>query len=51
LLDAIYNNDLISEDACFAWEKSEDPAENEGKGVAIKSTTKFFTWLREPCEN
>jgi translation initiation factor 4G len=31
----------------LAWEKCDDPAEAEGKGVAIKSTTQFFTWLKE----
>jgi translation initiation factor 4G len=31
----------------LAWESCDDPAELEGKGVAIKSTTQFFTWLKE----
>ena len=30
-----------------SWEKNDDPAEQEGKGVAIKSCTQFFTWLKE----
>jgi len=37
----------VSEEGLFAWEASNDAAELEGKGVAIKSTMKFFTWLRE----
>ncbi len=37
----------MSEESLFAWEASGDAAELEGRGVAIKSTMKFFTWLRE----
>ena len=33
-----------------SWEKNDDPAEQEGKGVAIKSCTQFFTWLKEVGE-
>ncbi len=42
----LYDNDVVSEEALFAWEKCENPAEAEGKGVAITSTTQFFSWLR-----
>ena len=34
----------------MAWEKNDDPAEQEGKGVALKSCTQFFTWLQEAEE-
>ncbi len=43
----LYEHDVVSEEGLFAWEASNDAAELEGKGVAIKSTMKFFTWLRE----
>jgi hypothetical protein len=43
----LYDIDVVSEEALLAWESCDDPAELEGKGVAIKSTMKFFTWLKE----
>ncbi|XP_070561587.1 eukaryotic translation initiation factor 4 gamma 3-like isoform X5 [Ptychodera flava] len=45
--DKLYDEDVISEEAFYAWEKSDDPNEQLGKGVALKSVTAFFTWLRE----
>lgn len=45
--DCLYDEDVISEDAFYLWETSKDPAEQLGKGVALKSVTAFFTWLRE----
>ncbi|XP_052470121.1 eukaryotic translation initiation factor 4 gamma 1 isoform X4 [Carassius gibelio] len=45
--DALYDEDVIKEDAFYKWESSKDPAEQLGKGVALKSVTAFFTWLRE----
>lgn len=45
--DFLYDEDIISEDAFYKWEKSTDPAEKAGKGVAQTSVTQFFTWLRE----
>uniref|UniRef100_A0A8C2SBD6 Eukaryotic translation initiation factor 4 gamma 3 n=1 Tax=Capra hircus TaxID=9925 RepID=A0A8C2SBD6_CAPHI len=42
--------EVISEDAFYKWESSKDPAEQNGKGVALKSVTAFFTWLREAEE-
>ncbi|KAK3105045.1 hypothetical protein FSP39_015996 [Pinctada imbricata] len=47
LFDTLYDEDIISEDAFNQWEKSTDPAEQEGKGVAMKQVVQFFTWLRE----
>ncbi|XP_034021749.1 LOW QUALITY PROTEIN: eukaryotic translation initiation factor 4 gamma 3 [Thalassophryne amazonica] len=48
--DSLYDEDVISEDAFYKWEASKDPAEQQGKGVALKSVTAFFTWLREAEE-
>ncbi|XP_077582198.1 eukaryotic translation initiation factor 4 gamma 3 [Stigmatopora nigra] len=48
--DCLYDEDVISEYAFNKWETSKDPAEQEGKGVALKSVTAFFTWLREAEE-
>lgn len=48
--DCLYDEDVISEDAFCQWEVSKDPAEQQGKGVALKSVTAFFTWLREAEE-
>ena len=45
--DALYDEDIISEDAFCQWESSDDPAEQAGKGVAVTSVVQFFTWLRE----
>ena len=47
LFDTLYDEDIISEDAFNQWETSKDPAEQEGKGVAMKQVVQFFTWLRE----
>ncbi|XP_073937218.1 eukaryotic translation initiation factor 4 gamma 3 isoform X28 [Castor canadensis] len=48
--DCLYDEEVISEDAFYKWESSKDPAEQHGKGVALKSVTAFFTWLREAEE-
>ncbi|XP_072101349.1 eukaryotic translation initiation factor 4 gamma 3 isoform X4 [Mobula birostris] len=48
--DTLYDEDVISEDAFYKWECSKDAAEQNGKGVALKSVTAFFTWLREAEE-
>jgi translation initiation factor 4G len=47
LFNLLYDEDVISEEAFRLWEQSEDPAEQEGKGVALKSVVQFFTWLTE----
>ncbi|XP_049602387.1 eukaryotic translation initiation factor 4 gamma 1a isoform X2 [Syngnathus scovelli] len=46
--DALYDADVIKDDAFYKWESSKDTAEQNGKGVALKSVTAFFSWLREP---
>lgn len=48
--DCLYDEDVISEDAFYKWEVSKDLSEQQGKGVALKSVTAFFTWLREAEE-
>ncbi|XP_061574767.1 eukaryotic translation initiation factor 4 gamma 1-like isoform X3 [Cololabis saira] len=45
--DALYDEDVIKEEAFYKWESSKDAAEQQGKGVALKSVTAFFTWLCE----
>uniref|UniRef100_A0A672INK2 Eukaryotic translation initiation factor 4 gamma 1 n=1 Tax=Salarias fasciatus TaxID=181472 RepID=A0A672INK2_SALFA len=45
--DTLYDEDVIKEEAFYKWESSKDLAEQQGKGVALKSVTAFFTWLRE----
>lgn len=47
MFEKLYDDEIISEDAFFIWEKNDDPSEQEGKGVALKSCTQFLTWLRE----
>ncbi|GAA6087155.1 eukaryotic translation initiation factor 4 gamma 1 isoform X1 [Tachysurus ichikawai] len=46
-LNLLYNEDIIKEDGFYKWESSKDPAEQQGKGIALKSVTAFFTRLRE----
>jgi len=50
IFEILYDDDILSEEAFMAWEKNNDPAEQEGKGVALKSCTQFFTWLQEAEE-
>ncbi|XP_062987929.1 eukaryotic translation initiation factor 4 gamma 1 isoform X1 [Elgaria multicarinata webbii] len=45
--DALYDEDVVKEEAFYKWESSKDAAEQQGKGVALKSVTAFYTWLRE----
>jgi len=46
VFDVAYDCDLISEDAFLEWEENTDPEEQDGKGVALKSCTQFFQWLK-----
>ncbi|KAM4871668.1 LOW QUALITY PROTEIN: eukaryotic translation initiation factor 4 gamma 1-like, partial [Thomomys bottae] len=48
--DALYDEDVVKEDAFYSWKSSKDPAEQLGKGVALKSATAFFSWLPEAEE-
>ncbi len=47
IFNTLYDQDVLSEETFDAWEKCTDPAEQEGKGVAIKSTMQFLTWVKE----
>ena len=51
IFNCLYNNDVISEQGFEAWRACDDPAYQQGKGVAIKSTTQFFLWMREKDED
>nr|CAB3241855.1 eukaryotic translation initiation factor 4 gamma 3 [Phallusia mammillata] len=46
LFDSLYDEEIISEQTFFKWEGDDNPAESEGKGVALLSVNPFFTWLR-----
>jgi len=50
ILELLYDKECISEEGLFEWEKSDDPEEQEGKGVALKSCNQFFNWLRTADE-
>merc|ERR1712002_259609 len=50
ILEHLYDKECISEEGLFEWEKSDDPEEQEGKGVALKSCNQFFNWLRTADE-
>lgn len=43
----LYDNNIFSYESFIAWETSKDPAEQVGKGVALKSLTSFYTSLKE----
>lgn len=47
MFEILYDEDVILEEAYFNWEKSEDSAEQEGKGVALKLVMAFLNWLHE----
>ncbi|XP_022249627.1 eukaryotic translation initiation factor 4 gamma 3-like isoform X2 [Limulus polyphemus] len=50
MFNIFYDLDIISDEAYIRWEQSSDPAEQEGRGVALKSVVPFFTWLKEAEE-
>lgn len=45
IFNFLFDEDVISEEAFKKWAKSDDPAEQEGKGVALKQVVQFFTSL------
>ncbi len=45
--NTLYGEDVISEDAFFQWEQSEDPSEVNGRDAAKMSVVQLFTFLRE----
>jgi len=50
IFEKLYDEDVISEEAFMNWENNDDPAEQEGKGVALKSCTQFLIYIREAEE-
>lgn len=46
IFDVLYEIEIISEDSFLEWEESTEVGEQEGKGVALKSCTQFFQWLK-----
>ncbi|XP_008432414.1 eukaryotic translation initiation factor 4 gamma 1-like [Poecilia reticulata] len=46
----LYDEDVIDEEVFYKWESCKDPAEQTGKGVALKSVTGFYTFLRNAEE-
>merc|ERR1719282_1785407 len=51
IFEKLYDEDVISEEAFMNWENNDDPAEQEGKGVALKSCTQFLIYIREAEED
>nr|CAH7761946.1 unnamed protein product [Callosobruchus chinensis] len=47
ICDKLYELGSFSQESFIAWENSKDPAEQAGKGVALKQLTSFFTQLKE----
>ena len=45
LFDSLYDEDIITEETFRRWQGSSDPAEQAGKGVAVRSVNQFFDWL------
>ena len=48
LFEALYDEEIISEDSVTAWEKSDE--EPVGKGNALNSVQGFLTWLKNSEE-
>jgi len=42
---AFSDDDLVSDESFFSWEK------NSKSGIAVKSVSNFFKWLREDNDN
>ncbi|KAF5287745.1 hypothetical protein FQA39_LY15765 [Lamprigera yunnana] len=51
IFNKLYEENIFSHESFLSWEMSNDPAEQEGKGVAIKQLTSFFTQLKEADED
>ncbi|XP_066968480.1 eukaryotic translation initiation factor 4 gamma 1-like isoform X4 [Macrobrachium rosenbergii] len=45
--NAFYDSEVVSEEAFDEWLKSNDPEEQEGKGVCVASVKSFMRWLKE----
>ncbi|KAF2880179.1 hypothetical protein ILUMI_25980 [Ignelater luminosus] len=51
ICDKLYEENVFAHESFVAWEASKDPAEQEGKGVALKQLNSFFTQLKEADED
>ena len=47
IMTYLYENHVLSNEAFLAWEKDDDPAEIEGKSIALLSLKSFFILLKE----
>ena len=47
IFNHLWESSIISNEAFFQWENSQDPAEAHGKAVAIKSVVALFTSMKE----
>jgi translation initiation factor 4G len=45
--DTLYHEDVVTDDAYFQWEQSNDPQEQNGRGAAKMSVVQFIAWLKE----
>ncbi|KAJ8897596.1 hypothetical protein PR048_002945 [Dryococelus australis] len=50
IFQILWDENVVSSESFIAWEKSTDPQELNGKAVALKSLTTFFTALKEAEE-
>jgi len=50
LLEMLYDDDVLTERAFLEWEKNKNPLQQEGKEMALRSCTQFFSWLKEAEE-
>lgn len=45
--NAFYDSEVVSEEAFEEWARSDDPEEQDGKGVCVNSVKNFMRWLKE----
>lgn len=50
IFDKLCEDNIISFESFIQWETNDDAAEREGKAVALKALTSFFTSLKEAEE-
>ncbi|KAF5303054.1 hypothetical protein FQR65_LT08383 [Abscondita terminalis] len=51
IFNKLYEESVFSHESFLSWDASTDPAEQEGRGVAIMQLTSFFTQLKEADED
>jgi translation initiation factor 4G len=47
IFETLHDSNVVSEEGFESWVSVDDPLEREGKAVALKMITPFFTWLKE----